>query len=145
MSDLEETRVLRVSSLYRTEPFGMEDQDWFVNAAAEIRTLLPPRRLLEALLHIEDAMGRTREKRWGPRVIDLDLLFYGQSILSEPGLTIPHPELHKRRFVLVPMTEIAPYFIHPVYGISMSGLLDRLTRDKETVELLGEAVVPFHR
>lgn len=135
--------MLRVSSFYRTEPVGLENQDWFVNVAAEIRTLLTPRQLLEALLHIEEAMGRTREKRWGPRIIDLDLLFYGQSILSEPGLTVPHPELHKRRFVLMPMEEIAPYFLHPVYGISIRGLLERISGEKGIVERLQEAPVPY--
>ncbi|HNT57414.1 MAG TPA: 2-amino-4-hydroxy-6-hydroxymethyldihydropteridine diphosphokinase, partial [Syntrophales bacterium] len=94
LSEAAGIHVLRVSSFYRTEPLGVTDQDWFVNAAVEIRTLLPPRQLLDVLLGIEDAMGRRRKARWGPRVIDLDLLFYGQAILSEPGLIVPHPEAH---------------------------------------------------
>jgi len=114
------------------------DQDWFVNAAVEIRTLLPPRQLLDVLLGIEDAMGRRRKARWGPRVIDLDLLFYGQAILSEPGLIVPHPEAHKRRFVLVPLAEIAPCAVHPLYGISVRGLLDRLEETEGIVERLGD-------
>ena len=116
----------------------MTDQDWFVNAAVEIRTLLPPRQLLDVLLGIEDAMGRRRKARWGPRVIDLDLLFYGQAILSEPGLIVPHPEAHKRRFVLVPLAEIAPCAVHPLYGISVRGLLDRLEETEGIVERLGD-------
>ncbi len=116
----------------------MTDQDWFVNAAVEIRTLLPPRQLLDVLLGIEDAMGRRRKARWGPRVIDLDLLFYGQAILSEPGLIVPHPEAHKRRFVLVPLAEIAPCAVHPLYGISVRGMLDRLEETEGIVERLGD-------
>jgi len=117
---------------------GVTDQDWFVNAAVEIRTLLPPRQLLDVLLGIEDAMGRRRKARWGPRVIDLDLLFYGQAILSEPGLIVPHPEAHKRRFVLVPLAEIAPCAVHPLYGISVRGMLDRLEETEGIVERLGD-------
>jgi 7,8-dihydro-6-hydroxymethylpterin-pyrophosphokinase len=80
-------------------------------------------------------MGRTRQIKWGPRTIDLDILLYGGCIIEEDGMVIPHPELHKRRFVLVPMNEIASYIVHPLFGISMKGLLDRL-RDKSAVELL---------
>ncbi|HPC04373.1 MAG TPA: 2-amino-4-hydroxy-6-hydroxymethyldihydropteridine diphosphokinase [Syntrophales bacterium] len=137
LAALEHSRLIRVSSLYRTEPLGIADQDWFVNAVAEIRTTLPPRDLLSALLHIESLMGRVRAGRWGPRVIDLDLLLYGQSVIDEPGLTVPHPELHKRRFVLVPLNEIAPYAVHPVFGISVRGLLDRLAGSGGKVEFLG--------
>lgn len=133
---LENTRLIRVSPLYRTEPLGIREQDWFVNAVAEIRTALPPRELLSALLHIENRMGRVRARRWGPRVIDLDLLLYGQSVIEEPGLTVPHPELHKRRFVLVPLNEIAPYAVHPVFGISVKSLLDRLAGEGGKVEFL---------
>ncbi len=85
-------RLLRRSSLYRTEPVGLEDQPWFINAVAEIRTDLPPRKLFEALKEIERKMGRTDGPRWGPRVIDLDLLLYGQEVVAEEGLAIPHPE-----------------------------------------------------
>lgn len=114
----------------------MAGQDWFVNAVAEIRTVLTPRDLLSALLRIESRMGRVRTERWGPRVIDLDLLLYGQSVIEEPGLTVPHPELHKRRFVLVPLNEIAPYAVHPVFGISVRGLLDRLAGEGGKVGFL---------
>ena len=88
-----EIRLLRRSSLYRTEPVGLEDQPWFINTVAEIRTDLPPRKLFEALNEIERKMGRTDGPRWGPRVIDLDLLLYGQEVVAEEGLIIPHPEL----------------------------------------------------
>lgn len=81
-------------------------------------------------------MGRIRDGRWGPRIIDLDLLLYGQSVIDEPGLTVPHPEMHRRRFVLVPLNEIAPYAVHPVFGISVRGLLDRLADAEGMVEPL---------
>ncbi len=122
-------RLVRRSSLYRSAPVGVADQPWFVNAAAEVATRLPARELLAALLMIESGMGRIREKQGGPRLIDLDLLLYGQEILREEGLIVPHPELHKRRFVLVPLAEIAPYVIHPAFGVSVRGLLDRLQDD----------------
>jgi len=122
-----EIRLLRRSSLYRTEPVGLEDQPWFINTVAEIRTDLPPRKLFEALNEIERKMGRTDGPRWGPRVIDLDLLLYGQEVVAEEGLVIPHPEMHRRRFVLEPLCELASYVIHPAFGVSVRGLLDRLT------------------
>ncbi len=122
-----EIRLLRRSSLYRTEPVGPEDQPWFINAVAEIRTDLPPGELFEALKEIERKMGRKDGPRWGPRVIDLDLLLYGQKVVAEEGLVIPHPELHRRRFVLEPLCELASYLIHPAFGVSVRGLLDRLT------------------
>jgi 2-amino-4-hydroxy-6-hydroxymethyldihydropteridine diphosphokinase len=122
-----EIRLLRRSSLYRTEPVGPEDQPWFINAVAEIRTDLPPRKLFEALKGIERKMGRTDGPRWGPRVIDLDLLLYGQKVVAEEDLVIPHPELHRRRFVLEPLCELASYVIHPAFGVSVRGLLDRVT------------------
>ena len=119
-------RVLRNSSLYRTEPIGPKDQPWYVNAVSEIRTTLLPRDLLQALKSIEVLMDRRPGPRWGPREIDLDILLYGQMVVNEEDLVIPHPELHRRRFVLEPLFEIASYAIHPSYGVSMKGLLDRL-------------------
>jgi 2-amino-4-hydroxy-6-hydroxymethyldihydropteridine diphosphokinase len=121
-----EVRLLRSSSLYRTEPVGLRDQAWFINAVAEIRTGLRPRPLFEALKGIECEMGRMEGLRWGPRVIDLDLLLYGQDVVAEKGLVIPHPEMHRRRFVLEPLCELASYVIHPAFGVSARGLLDRL-------------------
>jgi 2-amino-4-hydroxy-6-hydroxymethyldihydropteridine diphosphokinase len=120
-------RLLRSSSLYRTEPVGPQAQPWFINAVAEIRTELRPRKLFDALKDIEREMGRTEGPRWGPRMIDLDLLLYGQEVVAEEGLVIPHPEMHRRRFVLEPLCELASYVIHPAFGVSARGLLDRLT------------------
>lgn len=129
--------VLRTSSLYRTEPVGMTDQPWFVNAAAEIRSYLPPGELLQALKGIEKAMGRENAVRWGPRIIDIDILLYGQEVIDEGDLVIPHPEFHKRRFALLPLNEIAPYAIHPAFGVSVQGLLERV-EDSSTVVLIGK-------
>jgi len=126
LSQVSGTKVLRQSCLYRTEPFGFEKQDWFINLVAEIRTVLDPHELLKGLQGIEDMMGRVKGPKWGPRIIDLDILFYGQDVIEEDGLVIPHPDLHKRRFVLEPLCEIASYVIHPVYGISIRGLAERL-------------------
>jgi len=124
-----DTRVLRSSSFYRTEPVGVREQDPFINAVAEIRTELSARTLLWALKAIEQEMGRRESLRWGPRVIDLDILLYGRDIMQEEDLVIPHPEFHKRRFVLAPLCEISSYVIHPAFGISMQGLLIRLEDD----------------
>lgn len=135
LSSLKSSAVLRRSSLYRTEPVGMEAQGWFVNGAVEIRTALTAPQLLKALQWVERAMGRGRAERWGPRVIDIDILLHGQEIVNTEALVVPHPEMHKRRFVLEPMNEIAPYVIHPLYGVSMKGLLDRL-EDHHAVERL---------
>jgi 2-amino-4-hydroxy-6-hydroxymethyldihydropteridine diphosphokinase len=128
-------RVLRRSSLYRTEPVGIQEQGWFVNAVVEINTVLKADELLQALLAIERLMGRQREARRGPRIIDLDILLYGQQVIRSPDMIIPHPEFHKRRFVLIPFYEIAPYVIHPAFGVSIRGLLDRLEDDRK-VELM---------
>lgn len=135
MSHTHGIKVMRVSSFYRTEPLGFTDQDDFVNAVCEIRVELLPRQLLTALKSIERRMGRKEERRWGPRLIDLDLLLYGQDVVEDGDLVIPHPECHKRRFVLVPLCEIASYVIHPAFGVSIRGLLDRLS-DMSRVEVM---------
>ena len=131
-------RLLGRSSFYRTEPVGPQDQPWFINAVAEVRTALSPRQLFAALKEIEREMGRKQEKKWGPRLIDLDLLLYGQEVVREEGLAVPHPELHRRRFVLEPLCELASYVIHPSFGVSARGLLDRLA-DEAQVELYDPA------
>jgi 2-amino-4-hydroxy-6-hydroxymethyldihydropteridine diphosphokinase len=126
-------KVLRTSSFYRSEPVGYTEQEDFVNAVCEIRTRLDHRTLFDVLKTIEERMGRREERRWGPRIIDLDLLFYGQEVIDEGDLIIPHPECHKRRFVLLPLAEIASFVIHPAFGVSVRGLLDRL-EDESRVE-----------
>lgn len=105
---LEEVGLVRASSFRETDPVGVTDQPKFLNAAAELATDLSPRELLERLLEIERELGRDRatERRWGPRVIDLDLLLFGEEAIDEPGLTVPHPRLADRRFVLQPLCEL---------------------------------------
>jgi 2-amino-4-hydroxy-6-hydroxymethyldihydropteridine diphosphokinase len=135
---LSQTRMeaVRVSSLYRTEPVGLEEQGWFVNGAAWLRSRLGPRELMGRLLELEARMGRVRETPGGPRVIDLDLLLYGDAVMDEPGLRIPHPRFHERRFVLVPLCEIAPEVRHPVLGMTIREILEGL-EDSKAVECLG--------
>jgi 2-amino-4-hydroxy-6-hydroxymethyldihydropteridine diphosphokinase len=107
---LEELGPVRASSVRETDPVGLTDQPRFLNAVAEVDTELPPRELLERLLAIERMLGRDRAAgvRWGPRTIDLDLLLYGDETIDEPGLTVPHPRLAERRFVLEPLHELDP-------------------------------------
>lgn len=118
--------LLEQSSLRETEPIGVVDQPMFLNGVVSIETSLSPRALLDALLRIERELGRTREgERWGPRTIDLDLLVYGSETIAEPGLRVPHPRLHERRFVLEPLTELAPDLEIPGVG-NVSDVLARL-------------------
>jgi 2-amino-4-hydroxy-6-hydroxymethyldihydropteridine diphosphokinase len=110
LDQLPGTRVLRASPLYRTPAWGNTDQPDFVNAAAVVETTLPARVLLDALLELERRFGRRREAgaQWGPRTLDLDVLLYGDAVLDEPGLRVPHPRLHERAFALLPLALIAP-------------------------------------
>jgi len=107
---------LRASPLYRTRPVGPVVQDAFVNAAFVARTALSPAQVLAELLEVERAFGRTRELRWGPRTLDLDLLLYDQRVLVEPHLTVPHPRLEERGFVLAPLSDLAPDWVLPGSG-----------------------------
>jgi 2-amino-4-hydroxy-6-hydroxymethyldihydropteridine diphosphokinase len=119
-------RVARVSSVLETEPVGYLDQPRFVNAAAALETSLRPRELLELLLRIERELGRTRTgPRFGPRTIDLDVLLYGDEVVDEPGLSIPHPRLHERRFALEPLAELDRELVVPGQG-SVTALLSEL-------------------
>ncbi|MDQ4029733.1 MAG: 2-amino-4-hydroxy-6-hydroxymethyldihydropteridine diphosphokinase [Actinomycetota bacterium] len=109
--------VAAVSTLRETDPVGYLDQPSFLNGVAALETELPPRELLERLLDVERALGRTREgPRFGPRTIDLDLLLYGETEIDEPGLTLPHPRMHERRFVLEPLAELDPALVIPGRG-----------------------------
>jgi 2-amino-4-hydroxy-6-hydroxymethyldihydropteridine diphosphokinase len=129
LRDEPEIDVLRVSSLIETEPWGYEDQPRFLNGALELRTSLPPRRLLDVLLAVERTLGRTRDAvRYGPRTIDLDLLLFGQKQIREPGLTVPHPRLHERAFALAPLQELDPDLVIPGQG-SVGDVLAALHSD----------------
>jgi len=129
-------RVRKMSSFYCTEPVGFKDQADFLNAVVEIETELAPQDLLALCHRIEQELGRTRDQRWGPRTIDLDILLYGGDAIRDPvgGLTIPHPLLAERRFVLVPLAEIAPRAVHPVLGRSIEQLLAERSDDQRVVK-----------
>lgn len=131
VSELPDTRIVRASSLYESEPLG-DAKTWFVNSVIEIETELLPEPLLKKLKAIEESMGRKRVKgkRWGSRIIDLDILLYDQDVVAKKTLKIPHPEMHKRRFVLLPLAELAPQVIHPQLGQSVSVLLATVKDDK---------------
>lgn len=112
------------SSLYETEPVEVERQPWFLNCVVALETELMPRQLLSRLLAIEQKMGRRRTQPKGPRIIDIDILLFGASIVDTPALTIPHPAMHERRFVLEPLVEIAPEIRHPVLKKTAREMLD---------------------
>jgi 2-amino-4-hydroxy-6-hydroxymethyldihydropteridine diphosphokinase len=122
IGEIEAVRLVRTSSLIETKPVGYKDQPDFINAVLEIVTPLSPRKLLTAIKEIEQRMGRRRAVRFGPRIIDVDILLFGQRVIDEPGLTVPHPRMHERRFVLGPLAEIAPETVHPVLKISVMEL-----------------------
>lgn len=117
--------VVGVSELRETEPVGVTDQPAFLNGAVVLETALPPRELLDVLLAVERRLGRERRERWGPRTIDLDLLLYGSETFDGPGLTVPHPRLHERRFALEPLADLDPELEIPGRG-RVSELLARL-------------------
>lgn len=108
--------IVAVSELRETDPVGVLDQPPFLNGAAALETELAPRDLLDTLLAVERELGRERRERWGPRTIDLDLLLYGGETIDEPGLTVPHPRLHERRFALEPLAELDPELLVPGLG-----------------------------
>lgn len=126
-------QVTKKSSLYETEPMYYESQAWFLNCAVAVETSLRPRELLDGLQAIEARLGRQRVLRYGPRVIDLDILFYGGEVVSEAGLEIPHPKLAERQFVLAPLNEIASDLIHPVSGQRVSEMLAGLGPGKRVI------------
>lgn len=130
------TRLLRTSRLYRTPAWGRTDQPDFVNAVAMLETTLSAREMLDAMLDIEHAAGRDRSEddRWGPRTLDLDLLLFGDEIVDEPGLRVPHPHLHERGFVLVPLVELAPDAMIPGIGSARAALA---AVDTTQIEVVG--------
>ena len=130
------TKVTALSAFYETEPVGGVPQDNFYNAVARITTTLPPMELLDALKRIEvEVFNRVDSGHWGPRSMDLDILLYGELVLESDRLTIPHPRLAERRFVLQPLCDIAPKLVHPALGVSISHLLAALTTTEKVVKI----------
>lgn len=122
--------IQKVSSAYQTQPWGVTNQDDYLNMAAQISTSLSPEALFERLKVMEEEEGRSRLVQNEPRTLDIDILFYDELVIAAEHLTIPHPRLHLRRFVLIPMVDISPRFIHPVLKKSMQALLDECADDK---------------
>lgn len=128
-------QLLKQSSFYRTEPWGYTEQDDFINAVIKMETSLSPVRLFSILQRVERKLGRKKNGKWGPRIIDLDILFYNHHTFESPQLTIPHPLLHLRAFVLTPLKEIDHHLIHPVLNQTVAQLFDGLNDDKRATKL----------
>lgn len=136
MDEIAGCRVTEQSGFYSTQPVGVKGQDWYVNAVIVLSVDISAQDLLKSLLAIEIAMGRERKKKWESRIIDLDILLFGEEVISEKGLQVPHPLMHLRRFVLVPMVSLAPDLVHPLIKKSMSELLvDSPNEDQSLVPM----------
>ena len=131
-----EIEVVARSSLYESEPVGQIEQNWFVNTTVAIITSMGPESLLNKIFKIEKAMGRERREKWGPRIIDLDLLAYGDRVIHSTALTVPHPEMAKRRFVLLPLSEFAGDYMHPVENKTIHTLLKELPESPQVRKIL---------
>ncbi len=130
--------VSAVSAIFKTEPVGVTGQPWYANCVVELSTTQLPSQLLKGLLSIESDMGRIRKKRWEARIIDLDILLFGQEIIESNNLMIPHPFLHKRQFVLEPLDQLAPDLMHPVLKSTINQLLNKLPKGPSVVVLKEE-------
>ena len=134
LTESAQSSIMGSSRFFRTSPVDYADQDWFVNAAVKIRTTMTPLALLDKLVSIQQQMGRKADAvRFGPRVLDLDILLYDDWIIRTPRLTIPHPRMHKRAFVLQPICDINPSIIHPVLGQTVADLLSHLDDEDQRV------------
>lgn len=130
IGELENTEVVKSSTILETEPFGYLEQDNFLNACLEVKTLMTAQEFLKEILQIELDMGRVREIKWGPRIIDIDILFYDKEIIEEDNLAVPHPWICEREFVLAPLSEIAPNYIHPLEKKTIT-MLARKLKERE--------------
>jgi len=128
--------LTRVSSLYESEPWGYEAQEWFINCVIKIAISEDAFGLLAFMQAVEQKLGKQKEFRWGPRTIDLDLLFFNQSIIDAPNLKVPHPHLHERRFVLEALAEIEPAWMHPALNQPVSHLLQNVQDTKKVCKLM---------
>ncbi len=133
-----ESKITGLSHLYRTQPVGVKGHNWYVNGVVVLSTRMGPHQLLDRLLLIERDMGRVRHgETWEPRIIDLDILLFGTQIIREKDLTVPHPLMHSRRFVMTPMAQLAPHLRHPSLGKTMSELLETIPQNGQLVEPIG--------
>ena len=130
-------RVTAQSGFYRTQPVGVKGQGWYVNGVIVLSADISAQNLLKRLLTIEITMGRERKRKWDSRIIDLDILLFGEEVISEKGLQVPHPLMHLRRFVLVPMVSLVPDLVHPVLGKSMVDLLVDSPKKEQSVVPMG--------
>ena len=130
-------QLTRASALYETAPWGGIEQPPFLNQVLEVDTALAPEEVLRLALELEHEAGRVRYERWGARHLDVDILYFGQKIMDTARLTIPHPRLHERRFTMIPLTEIAPKFVHPVFEKTNAELLKACGDKEKVVKVLG--------
>jgi 2-amino-4-hydroxy-6-hydroxymethyldihydropteridine diphosphokinase len=135
-------KVLKSSSVYQTAAWGNENQQPFLNQVLELQTALSPQETMQKILELEVGLGRIRNQKWGPRSIDIDILLYGNEVLNESGLHVPHPQLANRRFVLVPLAEIAPEMVHPESKLSISQLLARCADTLEVTPFISDNSLP---
>lgn len=136
LNDQYHTSVLNRSPFYQTEPVDYLEQDWFINGVVQVETQLEPIPLLRFIKEIEQQVGRTSVAvRFGPRVLDMDILLYDSQVLDHPDLVIPHPRMHKRCFVLKPLCDIDPNIVHPVLNLTVKNLIDRIDNDGQEVIL----------
>lgn len=133
MGQMPGSKVLRMSGVYETEPYGNPDQPKFLNAAVELETSLEPAVLLKSLQRVEHHMGRVRQVKWEPRVIDLDILYFGSQVIDTPELKVPHPELFLRGFVLVPLSDLIPDYEDPVKRQKVKALLKKIPRTPKDI------------
>jgi len=141
LKKLRASSLVWASSVYETDPYGKVDQPKFLNAAVQIETSLEPSELFEEIKKIEATAGRSRNERWGPREIDIDILIYDGLVFESDSVKVPHPEIEKRKFVLVPLREIAPDLVHPVTGLNVEEMAAQCQDSGRVVKSLYRIVI----